>query len=184
MSSPLLLKGSGETGKSSNKCSGSVSSQMKPSSVNVSFRPDDPKRVCHYCKDGRHAIAMCDSFAGIPFADRVSFLKINGLCFGCLRHGHFKYDWHNRLRCSKYKGVHPTVMHIISKIGSQNEDVCDGSSSQSIPVGQLDCHMGAGDVSGTLAIIPVNIRSANGMKVVSTYAFLDPGFIFFFLQKI
>jgi hypothetical protein len=40
---------------------------------------------------------------------------------------------------------------------------------------KLECHTGAGDDDCTMAVIPVTLKSMNGVKAVRTYAFLDPG---------
>ena len=135
---------------------------------------------CLYCS-GNHAMDVCQKLPSLLFNDRIRYLRSKGMCFACLKLGHSRNLCRNRSMCQKCRGIHPTILHINQSSGGivnqiTNPIVRDRSSGASVlttSVGQ--CHMGAGDDDCAMAIIPVTLRSANGMKSLNTYAFLDPG---------
>ena len=53
------------------------------------------------------------------------------------------------------------------KLSSQRLESCTTSSACGLT--------GAGHCNGVLPILPVNVKSSKGNKVIETYAFLDPG---------
>jgi hypothetical protein len=133
------------------------------------------KVPCVYCEDHKHALHSCEGFSRIPFGERISFLKSKGLCFGCLRFGHTRAKCLRKSKCSKCQKGHPTVLHIVKYFGSSGGDSVGSTASHNSTVEKPACHMGAGEGTCTMAIIPVQVRSKNGMGMVSTYAFMDPG---------
>uniref|UniRef100_A0AAZ1XPU5 CCHC-type domain-containing protein n=1 Tax=Oreochromis aureus TaxID=47969 RepID=A0AAZ1XPU5_OREAU len=135
-------------------------------------------KVCLFCGAG-HMLDLCPSFERKLHCERLSFLKENGVCFGCLRIGHRSKDCRKRLLCKVCNQKHPTLLHIHSK---QRESV----SVQTIGGGeppdegpsfavQSSGVTGAGEQNSALAIIPVRVKSKKGNQSLITYAFLDPG---------
>lgn len=92
---------------------------------------------------------------------KIGFLKENGICFGCLCTGHISKDCRKRISCSRCSFKHPTILHKL-ELHVDNTLVSSGLT-------------GAGDQDCKLPIVPVQIKSNKGTKVVITYAFLDQG---------
>lgn len=44
--------------------------------------------------------------------EKISFLRENGVCFGCLCIGHISKDCKKRISCVKCRLKHPTALHI------------------------------------------------------------------------
>ncbi len=47
--------------------------------------------------------------------EKISFLKENGICFGCMCTGHISKDCRNRLSCKVCNLKHPSILHIYSR---------------------------------------------------------------------
>ncbi|XDV20313.1 hypothetical protein PO909_025662 [Leuciscus waleckii] len=108
--------------------------------------------------------------------EKIDFLKSNGLCFSCLKQGHMSKACDEKMACQVCQLTHPTVLH------KKNKDATD-EARQKEPLisGCINAEMrtckatGAGNVNSVLAIVPVHVKVKKGNKIVTTYAFLDPG---------
>ncbi|XP_046564520.1 uncharacterized protein LOC124273324 [Haliotis rubra] len=131
------------------------------------FDANDQK-PCDYCANGGHFIDSCKRLASKPHIDRLNFLKSKGLCFRCFEQGHRSKECQKNVICQHCKGNHSTLLHIDSKTNLKCLSACTG---------QADEDMETGDSKGdcTLAVIPVKVTFKDTLKVISTYAFLDPG---------
>lgn len=79
----------------------------------------------------------------------------------------------SRLSCDECSLKHPTIPHIHNKEkGNKPQETSVSSALVSLQAGGCT---GAGDQDCTLSIIPVQLKSVKGDKVLQTYAFLDPG---------
>ena len=85
--------------------------------------------------------------------------------------GHMSKKCRSHLPCDECNLKHPTILNI------HNQD--KGSKPQETPVSSALVSLQAGGCTGdqdsTLFIIPVQLKSVKGDKVLQTYAFLDPG---------
>ena len=110
-----------------------------------------------------------------PFMNDWMFLRTNRYCYGCLRIGHVRKDCRNKANCITCKGRHPSVLHVDGRIAPRTEvtptnNAIVHASTYAQKEGNVT---GAGDV--TLAVIPVKVHVRGSLKMVETYAFLDPG---------
>ena len=101
-----------------------------------SITPGKTDSVCIFCT-GKHQLMTCSLFQSKPHDEKITFLKQNGVCFGCLaKAGHLSKDCVKRLKCSVCNKQHPSVLHI-----KANE-----ASVRSIQVSvKTDRHTGAGN---------------------------------------
>ena len=122
---------------------------------------------------GNHSLEKCQQFTRKKHRDRISFLKEQGLCFGCLCAGHLSRQCDKRLVCRVCGQNHPSVLHIdkrdIDRTNSWFKEPVTSASHQTCG------HTGAGDDRCFLSILPVQVKSVKGDRIISTYAFLDPG---------
>ena len=86
--------------------------QAKPrAKVLVNSTDENPRQSCALCKKENHDLHTCSIFRKKQPKDRKEFLMKNGLCFGCLCHGHRSKDCKTKSVCSKCKKKHPTCLH-------------------------------------------------------------------------
>jgi hypothetical protein len=143
------------------------------------------KQPCMYCSGQQHSLDVCDRFSVLPSHEKVEYLKIKGLCFGCLKVGHVSRLCRHKATCQQCNKRHPTVLHINWSASMNDDRKTTGSDDRrassgvktisSSSIEKMNSHVGAGDADVTMAIIPVSVRMANGIKTINTYAFLDPG---------
>lgn len=77
------------------------------------------ERPCLFCEKN-HTFEHCELFQSKPNAERIEYLKTNGMCFGCLIKGHVSRTCKNRMTCEKCSLSHPTILHIHT--GKQKDD--------------------------------------------------------------
>ena len=127
---------------------------------------DLSSELCLYCGE-LHLLLRCSELNKISQKEKIEFLKTKGICFGCLKPGHINKQCRGRLVCDECHLNHPTILHV------HNQDKLPVSSAL-VSLQTYGC-TGAGDQDCTLSIVPVQLKSKRGDKVVQTYAFLDPG---------
>ena len=67
---------------------------------------------CPCCKKDNHDLSSCHFFKTKTYEEKVDFIKINGICFGCLKAtSHLSKQCLNRLECERCHRLHPTVLH-------------------------------------------------------------------------
>ena len=54
---------------------------------------------CFLCKKGSHLLTECRTFGGKSAEEKQAFVMKNGLCFGCLRHGHMSKNCVGKSLC-------------------------------------------------------------------------------------
>ena len=130
------------------------------------------KSTCVFCS-GNHSLEKCQEFTRKKHRDRISFLKEQGLCFGCLCAGHLSRQCDKRLVCRVCGQNHPSVLHVDKRDKDRDnswfEEPVTSASHQTCG------HTGAGDDRCFLSILPVQVKSVKGDRIISTDAFLDPG---------
>ena len=87
----------------SNQCPPTVAPCCNPSS------PEDNSK-CPFCKSD-HALDYCDSLRSRLYPERIQFLMLKNLCFGCLSNNHTAQNCPERKTCSfpNCTKKHPTV---------------------------------------------------------------------------
>ena len=151
---------------------------------------EEKVKYCLFCKQSSHVITECRKFESLNPPEKVKFVKDDGLCFGCLRKGHQKKFCGTKSTCTKCNFSHPSVVHYekentssineeskvvetLAKSPSTHGTVHPSSACSAYNENNRDMGAGEGDV--TMAIVPVNVRLKDSVKVIQTYAFLDTG---------
>lgn len=131
--------------------------------------------VCLCCKRD-HLLDQCTQMQNKLHREKLNFLKEKGICFGCLCVGHMSKDCDKRLNCAVCGQMHPSILHIKQKdiTGTQEQNHPSLSSAHVTlkTCGQIGA---GGDGDCALSIVPVQVKSSKGQRVIQTYAFLDPG---------
>ncbi len=143
-------------------------------------------KPCLFC-ERNHTLEECHKMRESPHKEKVDFLRKEGLCFGCLIKGHMSKDCKRRMTCSICALKHPSMLHFVKEKSSTcesatvEENVQDGAathptaSSMSVSANiETSAYIGAGD-DCIFSIVPVQVKSKKGNKIVNTYAFMDPG---------
>lgn len=110
----------------------------------------------------------CSQFSNKNHKEKI---RQRGVCFACLHTGHQSKDCEDRLTCQICGKTHPTVLHIKGQQQTQLQD----SPSLHQSSNQTCGHTGAGNDQCVLSILPVQLKAAKGSRIITTYAFLDPG---------
>ncbi|KAK6195425.1 hypothetical protein SNE40_000861 [Patella caerulea] len=74
--------------------------------------------LCH----GNHNLNFCKDFQKKTYDDRMTFVKNQELCFGCLCKGHRSTRCRKRQRCDKCKEFHPSTIHYEKKFQNNGEN--------------------------------------------------------------
>lgn len=131
---------------------------------------------CLYCACDGHVLEQCQSLGERSHREKLDFLKEKGLCFGCLNTGHISRSCDKRITCKLCSQMHPSILHIGQREKVDQKDTGQlRRSSESCTTSSACGHRGAGHRNGILSILPVQVKSSEGNKVIKTYAFLDPG---------
>ncbi|XP_073667523.1 uncharacterized protein [Paramisgurnus dabryanus] len=98
---------SNEVGKG--KVSRNQDTRAKVLTVQSSERADASK--CAFCERSGHGIHKCRKFMEKNVAERIKFVQMSKLCFGCLKPGHRSKHCENRSACEKCQKKHPSCLH-------------------------------------------------------------------------
>lgn len=143
--------------------------------------------VCVFCKKPKHSLHKCRSFLEKAVSDRVSFIKSERLCFGCLKPGHYSKSCTNRNICEKCSKGHPTCLHEdrvkdkeeqrqpLANPNPSNERSTQSDRAQEQVTAMVTTNRVASQENNTqtAAIIPVWLSSSTKPKEVLVYALLD-----------
>lgn len=159
----------------------SVHTEPKPSKLGPSGSVSAFNKPCLFCK-GEHNMTHCKKLKKSLHKEKLDFLRSKGLCFGCLKPGHMSKFCEEKLNCEVCSLTHPTVLHMkIREKPERNEETTADDERHHAMSGFVDTESkvcsgnGTGDADSILAIVPVQVKAKNGSKVVTSYAFLDPG---------
>ena len=146
--------------------------------VEPSTKREKVSTVCLFCGAG-HTLDFCRLLENKTHSEKMSFLKENGVCFGCLCIGHRSKDCRRRLLCKICNLKHPTMLHIHPKLretdAKQTKVGPETANADALISVQSSGLTGAGERDCTLSILPVRVKSKKGDETLLTYAFLDPG---------
>lgn len=135
-------------------------------------------KVCLFCGAG-HSLDVCLLLDKRTQDEKLSFLKENRMCFGCLCVGHMSKDCRKRLICRVCNYRHPTLLHFHPKAKQKSSTQANGglefARGGAVVSVQSSGLTGAGKQDCTLSILPVQVKSKRGQETLVTYAFLDPG---------
>ncbi|XP_051816280.1 uncharacterized protein LOC127537608 [Acanthochromis polyacanthus] len=68
-------------------------------------------KACVFCEKSNHGIHTCRRFMDKSIRERVKFVQMKKLCFGCLKSGHHSKNCEKRSVCDTCKKKHPTCLH-------------------------------------------------------------------------
>ncbi|KAL7874304.1 hypothetical protein SRHO_G00052740 [Serrasalmus rhombeus] len=155
--------------------------EKKPN-MNMAFM-----KPCIFCQ-GDHTMEQCKKLQKRLHKEKIEFLKSKGLCFSCLIGGHMSSTCEEKKSCEMCSAKHPTLLHIkqkpkdIPKENALREEQKEESSQEEqqvvsgfVDAGETCSQTGAGSTGTVLAIVPVRVKAKKGNKVLTCYAFLDPG---------
>ncbi|XP_031438690.2 uncharacterized protein LOC116224090 [Clupea harengus] len=135
----------------------------------------DVKSPC-LCCDGAHSLEHCSDFKKKTHREKLNLLQEKALCFGCLRTGHRSKDCHaGRLSCNICNRMHPSVLHINFQVKGETIKSAEPPENIKEVKSNVCRHNGAGNSKCALSILPVQVKSVKGNRIIQTYAFLDPG---------
>ncbi len=177
-----VLKGSGRTNTIPRSKVGGSSFATSVTSFKRKTRPDNKRdgaeTSCLYCKNYGHRMESCTLLEKKAHSEKMHFLKVNGVCFGCLCTGHISRECRKRLSCEICGSRHPSLLHIHqreNKVEMEKNSISENPADSGLVEVQSSGLTGAGDQDCKLAIVPVRVKSSKGRRAVETYAFLDPG---------
>ncbi|KAK3727739.1 hypothetical protein QZH41_005198 [Actinostola sp. cb2023] len=127
---------------------------------------------CALCKN-THNLEECKEFLKKTVEDRKSFVKLNNLCFRCLKRGHMVRQCRGRQRCEECKKPHATTLH---EKGEQPRDTkigADGTAEKATSNCTKVCQTTDCGLTCSL-IVPVWLHHRdNPEKRTEVYAILD-----------
>lgn len=135
-------------------------------------------RICLFCS-GEHMLDVCNKLTRKSHREKMNFLMMRGICFGCLHTGHLSRDCKKRSICNVCSLKHPSLLHIyphekVDTLSKKKDEFKSAVASAMVSL-QTSGLTGAGNDNCALPIVPVCVKSKKGNGVVMTYAFLDSG---------
>ncbi|XP_056603346.1 uncharacterized protein LOC130420207 isoform X2 [Triplophysa dalaica] len=144
--------------------------------------------TCMFCKKKGHTLHRCLKIREKPVEERVKFVQLEKLCFGCLRIGHNSRACTSRSVCDLCGKHHPTCLH--QDRGKKNQEQAvrikperpnengghTNQQSESIEIQQATSNRVVQEKSSThtSSIVPVYVSTAmEPDKEVLVYALLD-----------
>ncbi len=144
--------------------------------------------TCMFCKKKGHTLHRCLKIREKTVEERVKFVQLEKLCFGCLRIGHNSRDCTSRSVCDLCGKRHPTCLHqdrgkkdqeqgVRIKQERANENKGDkNQQSETIEMKQATSNRVVQEKSSTYtsSIVPVYVSTTmEPDKEVLVYALLD-----------
>ena len=138
---------------------------------------------CILCKRTGHDLAKCRKFAEKTVQDRVKFVQVEKLCFGCLETGHRSNVCENKSTCETCQKKHPTCLHNDNfkeqqrsrpPRGDNSNDEADATEVDATALATATRIIQEGVNTRTSSIIPVWVSSMKEPdQEVLVYALLD-----------
>lgn len=144
--------------------------------------------ICIFCKKKGHTLHRCRKIMEKPVEERVKFVQLEKLCFGCLKIGHNSKACTSRSVCDSCGKRHPTCLHqergkkdqeqgVKNKQERSNENKGDkNQQSEAIETQQATSNRVVQGKSSThtSSIVPVYVSTTTEPdKEVLVYALLD-----------
>jgi hypothetical protein len=125
-----------------------------------------------------HALSSCDKFKSMNQNGRYEVTKNNRLCRLCLMTGHRARNCSSGLKCGKCRGTHHSLLQIDGGLkwntDRRPEDNESASSfATAIYTWQGEVQADAVQLHPVLPIVPVIVKSRDGLRQMKTYAMLD-----------
>lgn len=164
--------------KSTSHGSNKDSRRYKRSATTNKTEADEKLTFDCVCCKGKHLLQDCDEFIARHYDERIDFIKKNGLCFGCLLHGHRSKDCKKKLNCKRCKRNHPTAIHtekpIIKAKTTPTTEPSDAATSKSLVTATNKLNQAITKLSDVVRVVPVELfcKDKPSSSVV-TYALLD-----------
>ena len=76
---------------------------------------DNESLSCFLCKRNSNVLAECRTFGVKPVGEKQELVKKNGLCIGCLQHGHMSKGCTQKSTCKICHKRHSTSIHMEQK---------------------------------------------------------------------
>lgn len=114
-----------ESSRPQRRTSASGEAALAPAGQACAFSPP-----CLYCRGGEHAMEQCGAMDKVPYKEKIRFLRVKGLCFGCLRQGHTSSSCQERTSCRLCAQSHPTLLHSRVNPGAAHTQVEAGAKSK------------------------------------------------------
>lgn len=169
-----------------------TSNEPVMSTLNLGSKTDRQLKAfdkpCLFCQCPEHALEQCKKLKKSLHKEKIDFLRAKGLCFSCLKQGHMSNSCKEKMTCQVCSQTHPTLLHMKAKGDSVLKDKPKHESCQDEVTPSDSVVSGFVGTSATingatsddneesiLAIVPVQVKSNKGQRVIKTYAFLDPG---------
>ena len=131
-----------------------------------------PQPKCTFCKKMDHHLDACLKFQTEVLKNRITFVKENRLCFGCLKKGHASRNCRKRLACTTCNKKHPTCLHADKGTSEKKEDISE-DGSVNVPKSTSCTSQGVLSTS-TSMIVPLWLSSSSRPeKEVLDYSILD-----------
>ena len=134
------------------------------------------QEACLMCKRN-HSLDECPAFMQKSLSDRETFIRLQKLCFGCLRTGHRSKWCRARLTCAVCGKGHPSALHRFQATTADRDGRSVRPASGETPQATLNVVSTRSDGEGVamkMPIVPVKVKYRNGPSV-EIYAFLDSG---------
>ena len=130
---------------------------------------------CPHC-DQSHFLHSCEKFRSIESADeRFQIVRLQGLCFRCLRHGHIGSGCPKpRKQCGENgcKSSHHSLIQGSKRSSQEGETQQDGNKVVRA-LRMISEHPIPDNTITLINIVPILLK--DGKKSVATYAMIDPG---------
>ena len=130
---------------------------------------------CIHCQSKSHDLDQCVKFTNLSADEKQKFIMRNGLCFGCLLHGHRSKDCRNRSVCSVCKKRHPTCLHRLDAAKNTPPTKEQEEDAQEATAHQTRTHS-VSSAPGAMStmILPVRILHKDlPTREIHVYAILD-----------
>ena len=132
------------------------------------------KNACVCCSQP-HTLEECPKLKRKKHRDKIIFLKEKRMCFGCLCSGHMSKDFDRRLNCKECGQNHPMVLHISERPNPSAESEHSNRTRHAKPPSSETCgHTGARREDSILSILPIQVKSIKGDKIVKPMHFWIP----------
>lgn len=138
---------------------------------------------CFFCS-GKHYLDECQSIMKKSEKERKEFIVKEGLCFGCLRHGHVFKDCQRRRSCRICNKRHVTILHrpvdesqAKPPVHSKQPTSTNSDTKDIVQEVNVNAKVVEGinpNSSRKMTLVPVKVTGQNG-QLVQTYAFIDFG---------
>ncbi|XP_024119479.1 uncharacterized protein LOC112140697 [Oryzias melastigma] len=175
IASPFLINERDSDERHVKRAKALITTTQTKSDTSASVVTPKPKQPCLFCRDEKHGIVKCSSFAAKSMEEKTTFIRENRLCFGCLRRGHITKECKARHTCGKCSRRHPTCLHterVKEPKQQESENVSrEGTNNEEHKV---MTHVLTRKTSATSSIVPVFVSAASQpQKEILTYALLD-----------